>query len=282
MSDVAGGILGMIGTLGAAGIGAGSAAALAEKNREWTEKMWHLQNEYNTPSAQMARLKEAGLNPNLAYGSVSSGNAEAPKYQDVYGSGPVSQALSKINIVSAAVEAIKGIEEIKQKKLENEGISTQNQMSQEQLDQYLNQRAAQTWYSQEHSEFGKWARENGYSFNYATGAFENAEGPTMQVLKFKTAGYLYDQLKLNLRNLEEGIHVKTSLDNLRKVTSELYGLNIPYFKTRNAWQPWQYGTEIGTSVFNSLTSGVTSALKLALPKQAPAGNSGRRIVINNF
>lgn len=40
------------------------------------------QNEYNTPSAQMARLAEAGLNPNLVYGSQApagvSGNASAP------------------------------------------------------------------------------------------------------------------------------------------------------------------------------------------------------------
>ena len=40
------------------------------------------QNEYNTPSAQMSRLLEAGLNPNLVYGSQApagiSGNASAP------------------------------------------------------------------------------------------------------------------------------------------------------------------------------------------------------------
>lgn len=33
---------------------------------------WNMQNEYNAPSAQMARLKTAGLNPNLVYGN---GNA---------------------------------------------------------------------------------------------------------------------------------------------------------------------------------------------------------------
>lgn len=30
---------------------------------------WNMQNAYNTPAAQMARLKEAGLNPNLVYGN---------------------------------------------------------------------------------------------------------------------------------------------------------------------------------------------------------------------
>lgn len=36
---------------------------------------WALQNEYNSPEAQMARLKKAGLNPNLVYGN---GNANMP------------------------------------------------------------------------------------------------------------------------------------------------------------------------------------------------------------
>ena len=46
--------------------------------------MWNLANAYNTPSAQMARLKDAGLNPNLVYGTGSvAGNTstQTPKYQ---------------------------------------------------------------------------------------------------------------------------------------------------------------------------------------------------------
>lgn len=46
-------------------------------------EMWNLNNEYNTPAAQMARLEEAGLNPNLVYGSGSvAGNtsSQVPKY----------------------------------------------------------------------------------------------------------------------------------------------------------------------------------------------------------
>ena len=45
--------------------------------------MWELQNKYNHPLQQMARLKEAGLNPNLIYGSspgsaVGNAGAVAP------------------------------------------------------------------------------------------------------------------------------------------------------------------------------------------------------------
>lgn len=40
--------------------------------------MWHNQNVYNSPAEQMKRLQEAGLNPNLAYSSLSAGAAGAP------------------------------------------------------------------------------------------------------------------------------------------------------------------------------------------------------------
>ena len=50
---------------------------------EYNKEMWHMQNAYNAPIAQMQRLREAGLNPRLIYGQQSgmaSGKAtERPK-----------------------------------------------------------------------------------------------------------------------------------------------------------------------------------------------------------
>jgi len=47
--------------------------------------MWNIQNKYNHPAQQVARLKEAGLNPNLLYGQGVQGATgqakEYPKYQ---------------------------------------------------------------------------------------------------------------------------------------------------------------------------------------------------------
>lgn len=75
-----GGIIGSAGTLLGAGIGAVSQGSMNKKTREWSEKMysqqradaladWNMQNAYNSPESQMARLKAAGLNPNLVYGN---------------------------------------------------------------------------------------------------------------------------------------------------------------------------------------------------------------------
>lgn len=48
----------------------GTNDAMKQQNQmQWD--MWNAQNAYNTPAAQMQRLKEAGLNPMLVYGSGS-------------------------------------------------------------------------------------------------------------------------------------------------------------------------------------------------------------------
>lgn len=53
-----------------------------QKAREWSEKMWNKQNEYNSPTQQIKRLKQAGLNPALMYGqgvgSMQAGSVPSP------------------------------------------------------------------------------------------------------------------------------------------------------------------------------------------------------------
>lgn len=81
---------------GASTAGAISTGNMNRKNRQWSEDMynlqrsdnidfWNMNNEYNDPSAQMQRYRDAGLNPNLIYGtgSASAGNAGAIKSPDV-------------------------------------------------------------------------------------------------------------------------------------------------------------------------------------------------------
>lgn len=77
---------------GVAAIGSGASAYAQgkqnKKTRKWNEKMhalirsegladYHMQNEYNSPEAQMDRLKRAKLNPNLVYGTGSLANEGA-------------------------------------------------------------------------------------------------------------------------------------------------------------------------------------------------------------
>lgn len=54
---------------------------LAQYSYEQQRQMIQEQNEYNSPINQMARYREAGLNPNLLFGQISEGNqGEIAKY----------------------------------------------------------------------------------------------------------------------------------------------------------------------------------------------------------
>lgn len=56
---------------------------LAQYQWEKNVEMWNMQNQYNSPFAQMQRLKDAGLNPNMVYGNGSAANVskDAPSYE---------------------------------------------------------------------------------------------------------------------------------------------------------------------------------------------------------
>lgn len=51
------------------------ATEMYERQRRDALADWNMQNEYNSPMSQMARLRDAGLNPNLVYGH---GSAQSP------------------------------------------------------------------------------------------------------------------------------------------------------------------------------------------------------------
>lgn len=72
------------GSVATTSIGNSRKAKLAKYSYEKDLEMWNRQNLYNSPDQQMARLKKAGLNPNLVYGTGSvTGNtgSQMPKYQ---------------------------------------------------------------------------------------------------------------------------------------------------------------------------------------------------------
>jgi len=63
------GLLGLIGSVGASLISNRGAKRRQQLADQQNEKFWKMQNAYNTPKQQMSRLQDAGLNPNLIYGS---------------------------------------------------------------------------------------------------------------------------------------------------------------------------------------------------------------------
>lgn len=98
---------------------------LAQEGREHDVDMWNRQNAYNTPEMQMQRLKEAGLNPNLIYGSgqASTGNADAPKQAHV---ATTSNALASFNN-NNAIQMLGAYQDWQVKKAQIKNIEAETQ-----------------------------------------------------------------------------------------------------------------------------------------------------------
>lgn len=69
---------------------------LIDKQNQFNLDMWNLQNEYNSPQAQMKRFEEAGLNPALMYSQGSAGNAPNAPIQSVPDAPDVSKDMREL------------------------------------------------------------------------------------------------------------------------------------------------------------------------------------------
>ena len=111
-SSLASGILG--------GIGQASTnktnLKIAREQMAWNESMWNKQNAYNTPEAQIERMRQAGLNPALMYSQGNVGNAgevkgyQAPVVQNALA--PIGQGIAAAG--NAVFDAYVKNEQIKQ------------------------------------------------------------------------------------------------------------------------------------------------------------------------
>lgn len=108
--DVVGGLFG----LGAQQSANDTNMELAKYQFEKNKEMWNLQNEYNSPEKQMERLRAAGLNPNLVYGSGAVGNTsgaapqmERPNINPVTSGGFVSNAVQHALLTQAQADNIR-------------------------------------------------------------------------------------------------------------------------------------------------------------------------------
>lgn len=69
----------------------------AEEAYQRSVAMWNKQTDYNSPANQIARLKQAGLNPNLLYGSPQNTASSAPEKKPASGSPGRVDPLSAMN-----------------------------------------------------------------------------------------------------------------------------------------------------------------------------------------
>lgn len=119
------------------GFNAISQSRVNRQSREWQEKMygrqrqdalldWNAQNAYNTPAAQMARFKEAGLNPHLIYGNGTDATAGAVRSSNA---GSYSPSAPQINL--DARNPLMSIYDIEMKEAQIDNLHAQNAVLQE-------------------------------------------------------------------------------------------------------------------------------------------------------
>lgn len=85
---------------------------LAKMQNQWNIDQWQRENEYNTPSAQMKRLSDAGLNPDLFYQNGVSGMTAASSPSMTAGAPATPQDMSalgqKKTVGQAMQESLQG------------------------------------------------------------------------------------------------------------------------------------------------------------------------------
>lgn len=244
-------------------------AVSAKKNREWNEKMWHMQNEYNTPAAQMQRLKEAGLNPNLVYGQMSSSNAGPVGYSDAYNARGIQEALSKLDLAGSAVALAKAKAELK-------GIKEDNRIKKTTADNAEDERSGRILYSLQNDPSLARSISPNVSFGY-----DNPLQPYWLIngqqkpITAPAAFYYLQKLEKDLNRIDSGINknaadtsLKQTLDDIRR------NYDIPYYQTRNKYQEAQILVDMITRGLNSvsgLVPSITKVLSLRIKKPPMTG-----------
>lgn len=122
IAGLGGGVAGLLGSL----VSNAQNRKLAEYSYSKNLEQWNRSNLYNSPSQQMARLKQAGLNPNLVYGNGAVGNSSggSPQMQTP------SYELDTTKVTPDLMQTLGAYQSIELQKAQTDNVkaSTQNQM----------------------------------------------------------------------------------------------------------------------------------------------------------
>lgn len=117
------------------GINAISTGSMNRRTRRFTERMWNLQgqreldywnlqNAYNDPSAQMARLRNAGLNPNLVYGTGATTEAAGLQAKQAHQANFKAPQIDLASVAQQAIMTRQAEANIRRTNAETEAIET--------------------------------------------------------------------------------------------------------------------------------------------------------------
>lgn len=120
---------------------------LKQQEQAFNLELWNLQNEYNSPKAQMARYQDAGLNPNLIYSQQNQASAPSPASASSFRStGNYNKGMQAgLQAIGRVMETVKAaVDTYDYWKYGRQGSSLANQVSEWRTRLLSSQESAQT------------------------------------------------------------------------------------------------------------------------------------------
>jgi hypothetical protein len=111
-------------------------AEQARIDRDWRESMWNKENEYNTPTAQLARIRDAGLSPGLMYQNGGSfAEASVPSGSQARAAESQRQFFDPSVAVQMALQAMQIEQNVKTQKQQAKTSAAQEKVYEEEAEQ---------------------------------------------------------------------------------------------------------------------------------------------------
>lgn len=99
-----------------------------QTQRNWANEDWEKVNAYNTPSQQMQRLKEAGLNPQLIYGNVNNSPSAMVRSTDIK-----TPNIGNDGFIAASNSITDGVRQAQNAYFANKALENDTQLKQAQV-----------------------------------------------------------------------------------------------------------------------------------------------------
>lgn len=252
---------------------------IAEQNNKFNERMWNLQNEYNTPEMQRARLEAAGLNPYLMMDGGSAGIAESAPTADTSGTQVAPDIGSTIaggyqamgNSISAAASQIAQMtyqNDLQQANVNKTNAEAKNADLQNQYDMLRNQFAAAQFLTDlrlkrkqgDISELDAKYLRDSMQDRLDSVKFQNTLSGSQASYYNQMSGLLDVQRQIEQTNLdwlprEKSAGLAATLQNVRTMASQMH-LNFAQAKSAFAMAALNYASANGIRIDNRLKDAV--------------------------
>lgn len=252
---------------------------IADQNNKFNERMWNMQNEYNSPVMQRARLEAAGLNPYLMMDGGSAGVAESAPTADTSGTQVAPDVGSTIaagyqsmgNSISAAASQIaqmtyqndlqqanvnKTNAEAKNADLQNQYDSLRNDFATAQFLVDLRLKQKQGDISESEANYLRDSMQD----RLDAVKFQNTLTGSQSSYYNQMSGLLDVQRQIEQTNLdwlprEKAAGLAATLQNVRTMASQMH-LNFAQAKSAYAMAALNYASANGVRIDNRLKDSV--------------------------